>query len=85
MCSGRKALAWGARGVVMEGMEKVTNLRQARKAQDRIKKAAQATENAVFHGRSKAQRLLEASQSEGARRMLDQHRLEDDSDENAGT
>lgn len=59
-------------------MSKITNLRQFRKASDRVKKREQGVENASLHGRSKAQKVLEASQSERARKMLDEHRLEDD-------
>ncbi|MGH1329273.1 MAG: DUF4169 family protein [Paracoccaceae bacterium] len=59
-------------------MSKITNLRQFRKTSDRMKKREQASENASLHGRSKAQKVLEASQSARARKMLDAHRLEDD-------
>jgi hypothetical protein len=59
-------------------MSKITNLRQVRKQVDRVKKSVQATENASLHGRTKAQKVLEASQSARARKMLDEHRLEDD-------
>lgn len=59
-------------------MTQITNLRQFRKLSDRVKKRDQATENASLHGRSKAQKVLEASQSARARKMLDEHRLDDD-------
>jgi len=57
-------------------MSQITNLRQARKDADRIKKRVQASENAALHGRSKAQKILEATQSERVRKMLDQHRID---------
>ncbi|EYD77873.1 hypothetical protein Rumeso_00600 [Rubellimicrobium mesophilum DSM 19309] len=56
----------------------VTNLNRARKALDRSKEKAQADANALKHGRTKAQRLLEAAQAEKARRALDQSKFEDE-------
>ena len=56
----------------------VVNLNKARKARDRSEEKAQADANALKHGRTKAQRLLEAAQAEKARRALDQVRFEDE-------
>ncbi len=56
----------------------VLNLNRARKALDRAKEKAQADANATKHGRTKAQRLLEAAQAEKARRALDQAKFEDE-------
>ena len=56
----------------------VTNLNRARKARDRAEEKAQADANALKHGRTKAQRLLEAAQAEKAKRALDQSRFEDE-------
>ena len=56
----------------------VTNLNRARKARDRAEEKAQADANALKHGRTKAQRLLEAAQAEKARRALDQSKFEDE-------
>jgi len=68
----------------MSNPPNVTNLRTIRKQAERAKKSAQAAENAALHGRSKAQRVLEATQSARARSMLDAHRLEG-ADENGET
>jgi hypothetical protein len=52
------------------------NLRAARKQRDRVRKRAEADENAVKFGRSKAEKVLDAARSDHARRMLDQHRID---------
>ena len=59
-------------------MTEPINLNKARKARDRMKKKAQADENAVKFGRTKAQRVLEAAQTDKMRAALDRHRLEDE-------
>jgi len=59
-------------------MAKITNLNQARKSRARDEKRARAGANAARHGRTKAERLLEAARNDKARAMLDQHQLEDD-------
>ncbi len=56
----------------------VTNLNRARKARDRAQEKAQADANALKHGRTKAQRLLEAAQAEKAKRALDQSKFEEE-------
>ncbi|MCR8723775.1 DUF4169 family protein [Frigidibacter sp. ROC022] len=57
---------------------RVVSLARARKARLREAAKAQADSNALKFGRSKAERILEASRTEAARRNLDQHRLEDE-------
>ena len=56
----------------------VVHLNRARKALDRAKEKAQADANAAKHGRTKAQRLLEAAQAEKARRAHDHAKFEDE-------
>lgn len=60
----------------MEG--KPVNLRQFRKDRAWAEKRAEAAANAARHGQSKAGKVLDAAKGERARRMLDQHRIEDD-------
>ena len=55
----------------------VTNLSKVRKARDRAEEKAQADANALKHGRTKAERLLEAAQAEKARRALDGAKFEE--------
>ena len=55
----------------------VTNLNKARKARDRAAEKAQADANALKHGRSKAERLLEAAREEKARRAIDGAKFEE--------
>jgi hypothetical protein len=54
----------------------VINLNTARKDRNRATEKARADENAVKHGRTKAQRLLETMQAEKARKTLDQAKFE---------
>jgi phage protein D len=54
----------------------VVNLNKARKSLDRARDKAEADANAIKHGRTKAQRLLETAQAEQARRVLDQAKFE---------
>ena len=58
-------------------MSQPVNLNKARKARDRAAEKAQADANALRHGRTKAERLLEAAQAEKARRALDQAKFEE--------
>jgi phage protein D len=58
-------------------MSNPVNLNKARKARDRAEEKAQADANALKHGRTKAERLLEAAQAEKARRALDQAKFEE--------
>ena len=57
-------------------MAEIINLRQIRKAKDRLKKQAQGDENAVKFGRSKDQRKAEEDASAKAHRDLDGHQRE---------
>lgn len=50
----------------------VVNLNRARKARDRSAEKAQADANAAKHGRTRAERAIEAARAEKARRALDQ-------------
>ncbi|MCA1777085.1 MAG: DUF4169 family protein [Loktanella sp.] len=59
-------------------MAKVVNLRQARKATLRSEAKTQADTNAVKHGRTKAQRVLEAAQAKQASDRLSQLKFEDE-------
>ena len=52
-------------------MAEIVNLRAARKAAERDAVRAKATENAAKHGRSKAQKALEAARAAKAARDLD--------------
>ena len=56
----------------------VVNLNKARKVRARTEDKARADANAVKHGRTKAQRTIEATQAEKARRALDQAKFEDE-------
>ncbi len=55
----------------------VVNLNKARKARDRAAEKAQADANALKHGRTKAERLLEAARAEKAKRTLNQAKFEE--------
>lgn len=59
-------------------MAEIINLNRARKTQARDDAKVQADANAVKFGRSKAARIAEAAQSEKARKMLDQHELDEE-------
>ena len=54
------------------------NLNRYRKEKARAEAKAHADANAVKHGRTKAERLLEAARAEKARAMLDRHKIEDE-------
>ncbi len=57
---------------------KIVNLNKARKERARAEDKARADANAAKHGRTKAQRLIEAAQADKARRVLDQAKFEDE-------
>jgi hypothetical protein len=61
-------------------MGEVINLNKIRKAREKAAAQAQATENRTKHGRTKADRKLDDAQSEKARKALDAHKREQDSD-----
>ena len=57
---------------------KPINLNKAKKAKAREDAKARTNENAMKHGRTKAQRLLEATQQEQASKRLSQLKFEDE-------
>ena len=57
---------------------KPVNLNQVRKAKTRAEAKAKADENAVRFGRTKAQKVLEATQADQAVQRLAQLKFEDD-------
>lgn len=57
-------------------MAEIVNLRAARKVKEREKARAKGDENAVKFGRTKAEKQLEASRADKARRDLDGHEKE---------
>ncbi|MGK7754913.1 MULTISPECIES: DUF4169 family protein [unclassified Roseovarius] len=59
-------------------MSEIVNLNRFRKARNRIKKRAEADENAVKFGLSKSERMLDESRAEKAREVLRQHRLDEE-------
>jgi len=59
-------------------MAEIINLNRAKKARDRADEKAQADANAVKFGRTKAARIAQAAKSEKARKMLDQHELNEE-------
>jgi hypothetical protein len=54
------------------------NLNRFRKEKAKADSKARADANAVKHGRTKAERLLDAARNEKARAMLDRHKIEDE-------
>lgn len=61
-------------------MGDVVNLRRARKARDRASAEAQAAQNRIDFGRTKAERKLTEAEKTLAERRLEGHRLSDDPD-----
>ena len=58
-------------------MSEPTNLNRFRKQRQRDAKRRQGDENAQAFGRTKAERLLEATRNQKAAQMLDRHRLDE--------
>ena len=58
-------------------MSNLINLNKARKARAKTRKRAEADENAVRHGRTKAQKTLDKANADKANRYLDGHRTEE--------
>ena len=54
------------------------NLNKVRKAKAAVNKRLQADENAVKHGRSKAERILEATMNRNVQNSLDRHKIEEE-------
>jgi hypothetical protein len=63
---------------------KIINLRQARKTRARDEKAAQAAENRLHFGRSKAQKRLESDARDRRDKTLDGRHLGDGSASDTG-
>ncbi len=59
-------------------MNEPINLNRARKARARDEKRGVANANAAKFGRTKAERVIDAARSDSARKMLDQHKLEEE-------
>ena len=57
-------------------MGDLVNLRTARKRAKRLEADQRSASNRVAHGHSKAERALTCSQSNKARKDLDQHRID---------
>jgi len=57
-------------------MGDIVNLRKARKEARRLREAERATANRITHGRTKAERTMEATRAEKIRRLLDAHKLD---------
>ena len=57
-------------------MGDIVNLRNARKRAERQRAERTASANRLLHGRSKAERELEAERKVKAHRDLDRHRIE---------
>ena len=59
-------------------MSEIVNLNKVRKDRERLAKKTEADQNARRFGRTKAERLAEAVQSEQLKRHLDRLKFEDD-------
>ena len=57
-------------------MGEIVNLRKARKRAARQREDKRAAANRVKHGRTKAERTLQAARSEKQRRLIDAHEIE---------
>ena len=58
-------------------MAKIINLRLRSKQKQREERAAMAAENAVKHGRTKAQKQAERAAADASARQLDAHKRAD--------
>jgi len=59
-------------------MSEIVNLNKVRKDRERLARKTEADQNARRFGRTKAERLAEAVQSEQLKRHLDRLKFEDD-------
>jgi hypothetical protein len=59
-------------------MADIVNLNRVRKSRARVEKQKTADVNAVKFGRTKAERLIDVVRDEKARKMLDQHEMEEE-------
>ena len=58
-------------------MSQIVNLNKARKARDKIRKTAQADENAVKFGRTKAEKTRDKAEVDHARSRIDGHKRDE--------
>ena len=56
-------------------MGEIVNLHKARKKARKQEEADRAAANRISHGRTKAERTLEATRAEKTRRLLDAHKI----------
>lgn len=61
-------------------MQKLTNLNRARKQRARDEKRADSDKKTATTGVTKADRLLQATKNERAKKMLDQHEIDPEFD-----
>ena len=57
-------------------MGDIVNLRNVRKQAERQRDGERAANNRTIHGRTKAERTLEAKRLEKTRRLLDAHKID---------
>ncbi|MEA2876474.1 MAG: hypothetical protein QOF14_1670 [Hyphomicrobiales bacterium] len=57
-------------------MGEIVNLRKARKQARKLQEAERAAANRITHGRTKAERTLEATRAEKTRRLVDAHKID---------
>jgi hypothetical protein len=57
-------------------MGEIVNLRKARKQARKLQEAERAAANRITHGRTKAERTLEATRAERTRQLLDAHKID---------
>lgn len=57
-------------------MGEIVNLRKARKQARKVQEAERAAANRITHGRTKAERTLQATRAEKTRRLLDAHKID---------
>ena len=58
-------------------MAEIINLRRARKRKERADKEAQAAENRIAFGRTKAERTVSEARNDLAKRRLEAHKRDD--------
>ena len=57
-------------------MAEIVNLRRVRKRAAKQREDERAAANRITHGRTKAERTLEATRAERTRRLLDAHKVD---------
>jgi vacuolar-type H+-ATPase subunit C/Vma6 len=58
-------------------MADIINLRTARKQKARAAKEAQASQNRILFGRTKAEKLKQSAEKERAEKIIDAHKRDD--------